>query len=213
MKYEIDDRILGVKNNLRLTMRERGKIVQRREVHNIWLTTGRQWLAQHIAYSSYSPRTIENAMCPRYMGFGMGGTRQLAIGTTQAVPLVTAYPGTNVQTDVDPEVTNLERPVRISGGTTTYPGNTGTDVWLKQIQVPPIHDIPTRTRYVCTLLETDISYSPYVIVPLSEAGLFLDSSSSLYPNTYNNAPIAYDTFETLTKTTKFQLEVDWTLVC
>ena len=108
-----------VRNNLRITARERGKIAARREGHNIWLDLGREYLASLIALASYSPDTPERNDRVKYMGFGIGGTRQVAPGVANTAPLVVAYPGTNAQTDTDPLVTTLERPVRVSGSTTS----------------------------------------------------------------------------------------------
>ena len=40
-----------MRNNLVLTVRDdRGKLVTRRRGHNIWLNTGRAWLANLISY-------------------------------------------------------------------------------------------------------------------------------------------------------------------
>lgn len=196
-----------VKQNLRLTMRERGKIVARREGHNIWLNLGREFLAQLIAYSSFTPPTPERNDRIRYMGVGIGGNRQLQLGTANSSPIVGPYPGTNVQTDSDAGVTQLERPVRLSGSTDPYPGQ-GADVWLGQLQAPAVHPVTTQTTFSRVFSSSDISYGPFLSVPLSEIMLFTGNAN---PNVYNNNGIAYDTFDTLSKTTAFELEVNWTI--
>jgi hypothetical protein len=53
-----------------------------------------------------------------------------------------------------------------------------------------------------------VSYTPFLTVPLSEIGLFTNAAN---PNIYNNGPVAYDTFDTISKTSAFNLEVDWTV--
>lgn len=202
-----------VRNNLRLVVRERGKIVTRRDGHNIWLNLGREYLASLIAYSSYTGTFPSAAGVPerndriQYMGLGIGGTRQVAIATANASPLVGAYPGTNIQTDTDPTVTTLERPVRISGGSTAYPGSAG-DIWLGQVQAPAAHSTATEVTFSRLFSSTDISYSPFLTVPLSEVMLFTSAAS---PSVYNNTGVAYDTFDTLSKTNAFSLEIDWTV--
>ncbi len=198
---------IEVKNNLVLTARERGKIVARREGHNIWLNLGREYLAQLLSYSSFSPVTPTRNDRIRYMGLGIGGTRQLALGVANAAPLAAAYPGTNTQTDTDPSVTVLERPVRVSGSNETppYPAN---DVWLGQIQAPPQMRTPTEVTFSRLFSDMEISYSPYLTVPLSEVMLF---SGNADPNRYNNPGIAYDTFDTISKTSSFDLEISWTV--
>lgn len=199
--------LIQVKSNLRLIARERGKIIARREGHNIFLNLGREWLAQLVAYASFGPPVPERNDRVQYMGVGVGGNRQLALGVANASPIVTAYPGTNVQTDTDPTVTKLERPVRISGSSDPYPGQ-GGDVWLSQVTAPTVHPVATQTTFQHLFTQTDVSYSPFLTVPLSEVGLFTGAANI---NVYNNTAIAYDTFDTISKTVAFELEVDWTL--
>jgi len=199
--------IIEVKQNLIITARERGKIVARREGHNIWLNLGREYLAQLIAYSSMSPVTPEVDDRIRYMGLGIGGSRQLQIGTANASPMVDAYPGTNAQTDSDADVLTLERPVRISGGATTYPGDV-SDVWLGQIAAPAAHPTVTQTKFLRVFDTTEVSYGSFLSVPLSEVGLYIGSKD---PNYYLNTMVAYDTFDTISKTSAFELEIDWTI--
>jgi len=45
-------------------------------------------------------------------------------------------------------------------------------------------------------------------VPLSEVMLYTNAAA---PNVYNNTGVAYDVFDTLSKTDAFELEVAWTL--
>lgn len=196
-----------VKNNLSLVARERGKIVARRDGHNIWLNLGREYLASLMAYSSFTPVTAERNDRIRYIGLGIGGTRQLSLGVANAAPLVTAYSGTNLQTDTDPTVTRLERPVRLSGSTDPYPGQI-SDVWLGQVQAPATHTTATQVTFKRLFTQLEVSYSPYLTVPLSEIGLCAGAAN---PNVYNNTLVAYDTFDTLSKTSAFELEVSWTV--
>jgi len=201
----VDD--IEVTQNLKITARERGKIVARREGHNIFLNLGREWLARLIAYSSFSPLTPEDDNRVRYMGFGIGGTRQVAPGVANVAPVVTAYPGTNAQTDVDPTVLRLERPVRISGSSSTYPGLAG-DVWLGAYQIPVTHTTATETTFIRVFTQEEVSYAPFLSVPLSEIMLFTNGAD---PGSALNTGIAYDTFDTLSKTLAFELQVEWTL--
>ena len=216
-RYCITD-VLQVRSNLTLTMRERGKLVAKREGHNIWVNLGRQYLAQLITYNSFSGPTgvpLRNDRV-QFMGLGIGGNRQLALTTANASPLGAsppspngAYPGTNAQTDTDPTVTKLERPVRVSGGATVYPYSVG-DVWLAQVAAPAwsVDSVPYDSTFSVLFGQTDISYSPYLTVPLSEVGLFTGAADV---NTYNNPFVAYDTFDTISKTNAFDLEVSWTI--
>lgn len=201
--------IIEVKTNLSIVARERGKIVARRDGHNIWLNVGKEWLAKLICYSLFGPLTTEEDNRIRYMGLGIGGNRQLALGTANSAPLIGPYPGSNAQTDSDGTVTNLERPVRVSGGSTTYPGVV-SDLWLAQVQAPATHPIVSQTTFSRVFTSTDVSYNPFLSVPLSEIGLFHNGAD---PNAYQNPGemVAYDTFDTLSKTAAFELEVNWTI--
>lgn len=197
---------IPVRSNILIIARERGKIVARREGHNIFLDYGREWLSKLIAYLSFSPDVYETNERIRYMGFGIGGTRQIAPEFANTAPLDDYGPvGAFSQTDTDPTVTRLERPVRVSGGSgpATLPG----DVWIGQVQ-PVAHPTSTSTLFRRLFIDTEVSYPPYVSVPLSEIGLFLSSADT---NFKQNSIVAYDTFDTLSKTTAFELEVSWTL--
>ncbi len=199
-----------VKNNLRITARDRGKVVQRRDGHNIWIDLGREYLASLIALVSYGPDTPERNDRIKYMGFGIGGTRQVAPGVANVAPMSVAYPGTNLQTDTDPSVTTLERPVRISGSTTapTDPYNPA-DVWLGIIQAPPIHNTATQVTFRRLFTQTEISYSSFATVPLSEVMLFTSAATPIGQPL--NTGVAYDTFDTISKTGALELEVEWTV--
>lgn len=199
---------IDVKSNLRLIVRERGKIVARREGHNIWLNLGRGYLASLVCYSSYTGPTPERDDRIRYMGFGIGGTAQTLLSVANSSPLVPAYAGTNAQTDTDPTVTTLERPVRLAGGSSSYPYVVG-DTWLAQTQLPVSHPGGGyQSVFEYTLGTTDISYAPYLTVPIAEIGLFTNAAD---PHVYNNNPLAYDTFDPISKTAAFSVTVDWTL--
>lgn len=198
---------IPVKQNLKLIARERGKIVARREGHNIWVNLGSEFLAQLIAYSDMSPLTPYRDDRTRYMGLGIGGNRQLALPTANGAPYVTAYPGTNAQVDTDPDVVRLERPVRI-GGTTSAPPYNVSDEWLAQVQAPPTFPTARSVKFQRLFTETQVSYGTFTTVPLSEVGLFTNAAAV---NVFNNTLIAYDTFETLTKTDAIALQVDWTI--
>ena len=198
---------IEVKQNLNIIARERGKIVARRDGHNIFLDLGREWLAGLISFSSFSPDTTERDDRVRYMGLGIGGSRQLALGIANAAPHSVSHPGTNAQTDTDPTVTQLERPVRISGSETAYPG-LATDVWLGQVQAPVIHPTPTQSQFVRLFTQTEISFGSFLTTPLSEIALFTDAAD---PLVFNNTAVAYDTFDTISKTGAIELEVRWTI--
>lgn len=205
---------IQVKSNLILTLRERGKLVRTVRGHNIWLNLGREYLASLICYSSYTgafPTAVgvpERSDRIQYMGLGIGGSRQLSPSVANNPPITPAYAGTNVQTDTDPTVIHLERPVRVSGGTDSFPYPDVTNIWLGQVQAPVLHPTATQSTFKRLFAVTDVSYTPFLSVPLSEIALFTGAAA---PGVYNNTAIAYDTFDTISKTSAFSLEIDWTI--
>jgi hypothetical protein len=198
---------IEVRSNLRILARERGKIVARREGHNIWLNLGREYLASVIIYTSYSPEVHGSDARVRYVGLGIGGAQQRMLSVANADPFASAYPGSNNQTDTDATVTRLERPVRVSGGSIVYPGAVD-DVWLGLLQAPPTHPVPTQTRFQRLFTQLEVSYAPFLSVPLSEVMLFTSVAS---PSMFNNVGVAYDTFDSISKTSAISLELEWTL--
>jgi len=199
---------IEVRYNLDITARERGKIVDRRLTHNIFVDLGREWISQLISYVTFSPDVPENNYRVKYMGFGIGGNRQTSPSVADTSPISPPYSGANVQTDTDRTVTSLERPVRVTGSSSAYPGLAG-DKWLGLIQAPAEHPTAQRTAFRRVFTSVEVSYAPFLGVPLSEIGLY---TSAANPEGYKNNLIAYDTFDTITKTTAVELEVVWTFI-
>jgi hypothetical protein len=197
---------IEVRQNVTIIARSRGKIVTMRKGHNIFLDLGREWLAHLISLASLGPDVPERSDRIKYMALGIGGTRQIALTHANAAPYGTIYPGSNAQTDVDPTVTTLERPVRVSGSEQAYPGIAG-DAWVGAVQAPPEFDAGAVTfRRLFTA--TDVSYGSFASVPVSEVGLL---TSAADPENYLNTLVAYDTFDTISKTGDVELEIVWTL--
>jgi hypothetical protein len=222
--------IIEVRSNLKLTMRERGKIVARREGHNIWLRLGAEWLANLIQYATmglpqywHTPEDVVTYLTDyriRGIGVGVGGTQQLVIPTPAYCN--TYYPGNNQQTDTDPTVTALERPVRITNTVTpdaappTDYGLASGDVWLGQVTCPASMPTATSVTFSRLFLPTEISYNTtFPSMPLSECALVTGQADPtkplLYPSYNIGTGVAYDTFDTLSKTNAFDLEIDWTI--
>jgi hypothetical protein len=202
----IVDRI-EIKSNLKLTVYERGKIVTIREGHNIWLDVGREFVLQLMSFQSFNPDVPIRSDRIKYMAVGIGGTGQKQLAQANVAPLSPPYVGTNVQDDETPTVTTLERPVRISGSSSNYPGLAG-DIWAGTIQAPPDLSVGTRAVYRRVFTGLEVSYGPFVSVPISEIALM---TSLADPGNYLNQAVAYDTFDTVSKTGAASIEAVWTL--
>lgn len=204
------------KSNLSIVARERGKIVARRESHNIWLNFGRTWLSALISCTSFGPPVPEQDNRLAYMGFGIGNQKQNSPSIANTPPLITHYPGPNVQSDLDPKVLQLERPVRTgwSSGPTaptgTYPNLVYPvgDVWRIQVGAPAEHVPLSMTRLIAVFGPGDITADPFTIVPLSEIGLFHFGAGL---HVWNASPVAYNSFESIPKTAAMTITVTWTI--
>lgn len=214
---------LAVRWNLEIDLFDRGK--RRRwhqRTHNIVVNSGRQFICESITPQALTPSSFirhqDNVV--RYVGFGIGGTRQTS-GSASAPPYSNVYPlgyeylgaPHNAQTDTDVTVSNLERPVSVTDFAAPSP------TWLKQIAAPGTFPTATSTRFIAVFSQTDISFGGgFISVPLSEIGLYTSGANPGLPNgaagAYPGAGtylVAYDTFDTVHKTGLFSIEVRWEL--
>lgn len=220
------DRI-EVKSNLRIEARERGKLVTVREDHNIFLDVGREWLAHHVALAAMPPYATFAAAAdyyqphrmPRYMCFGVGGNKQAYPKAAFLQAPLNLYAATSpvwpppfTQTDTDPAVFALESPVITSMNAHAVPEQ-GCK-WLAQIAKPSFPGgSPGEVKFTRVFMEAEISEPPFDLVPLSEIGLFVDEVPAAFPFTKPTVPgsmIAYNTFNTISKTNAIAIMVDWT---
>lgn len=175
---------------------EKKKKVYEHRGNNIWVNNGATYLRDLITYSSFSPLTTTEDRRIRYFGFGIGGNRQTQPSIANSPPMSVDYPGTNLQDDVTLAVSQLERPVRVSG----------TD-WLQQLAIPDFPQIGS-VHWSHQFSVADFNDGTYLSVPLSEIGLFLTDAD---PTADDNELVAYDTFEAISKTDVMTIKVDWTV--
>jgi hypothetical protein len=189
-KLEISEKpIIQVEGWVQAVMRERGKIVPgtRREGKNIWTNTGREFLAMLMSLQAGSTpfRTDSVAL------IGVGTGSQVESGGVIKLVTPVAYSGTN---------------------------------FLAALDIPPTFPLsPSRTtvRYSRTFLQNELTLTSGSQVDISELGLFTNGSPSASPpytpgtrditlaNAAAQAPVAYKTFEPVTKTDVLEFEVSW----
>lgn len=210
-------------NDVRLIVRDRGKLVTTRDGNNVFVSRGHQWLAELVTYATLGPDTYERNDRISYMQFGIGGNRQSAPTIADAAPLSAAYAAGNdpnvtgghaynKEWPLYPAISTLERPIRITGGFANYPG-VPTDAWL--LGHPSVYAThPTRyTTAIHGFVDTtagDILYPPFSAMPLSEIGLLTDGVG-VASNLAYSAVVAYYTFDTIVLLPSMQLEAIWTL--
>jgi hypothetical protein len=223
-----------VRTNVRIEVRERGKLMGTREVHNVWVDRGREYLASMLAYASSGPDVAERNDRVRYMSVGIGSNRQGFGGVADVPPISTQYPsgsdplGTNghqydesfpyIWDGVGDHntITTLERPAKFTGNANTY-GVDGNDRWL-------IDDPYFFTAHL-TLTEitlhgvitgsfnqvAHVTHRP--LVPITEAGLHTDEAAVLPLNGTLpfNPLMAYVSFDTILVTTDIVVEFIWSV--
>lgn len=216
MKFTDD---IEARFNLEIDLIERGKRRHHHRSHNIVVNTGRQFLARVITPQTLGPGTFTRTQneVVRYVGFGLGGTRQVS-SSASLPPYSSPFPGGyeyagaphNAQTDTDVTVARLERPAAV----VNYAGP--SPLWMREISAPGTFASATRTTFIAVFSETDINFGTFTSVPLSEIGLYKSSADPTLPNggagTYPGPTghmIAYDTFNTISKTGVFSIEVRW----
>ena len=198
----------------------RGKLVETREQHNVWTLGGRVYLAQMLGLSfAYLPERSDRLM---YMGLGIGGKHRSPLATVP--PFSVSYPagsdpnatmGNEYDPDspLHPPISTLELPVRFSGGVVAYPGAPG-DMWL--IGPPGLyttHCVVPASRTDVTVHAAadpsggDYTYGWFSQMPISEAGLYLDSAIS--SGVAYNALVAYVSFDTLLLDKTSYVEFIW----
>jgi hypothetical protein len=187
---EMDKPVVQVKGWVKLLMRERGKIVRgsHREGHNIWTNTGREFLAMLMSIETAPYAAFRNDRV-QYIGVGKGSQPE------------------------DAGVLSLVDPIAYS-----------SNLFLAELDIPPTFPLsPTKTtvRYHRLFEETEITTSPGTDVNISEIGLFTNGDPNAVPifnpGTRNRlitaagqqAPVAYKTFDPVTKKDSLQLEVSW----
>jgi hypothetical protein len=221
-----------MKSNVFITHRRYGKVVERREQHNVWTFYGNQYLAELVALNGpqFLP-TPERTDRVRYMGLGIGGVTQLN-GLVDVAPLSTAYPVGSAERrnppdytldgytngkeydqldPTSPRIETLERPIRRTGGETAYPG-AAADRWF--IEPPNLWHTHQSTQELTIHATLDAGAGDFVYgsftaagIPISEAGLFTSSSSP------DGAPyqslVAYVGFATILLDSNSQIEFVW----
>lgn len=210
-----------MKSNVFIKARRNGKLFFDWEGHNTWTNHGRAYLAQMIAYTSFSPDTPVIASSRiKHMTVGVGGNLQ---GTIPA-PVITGYPAgfdPNVTTGNQyshtypdsPLISTLERPVRFSGGTNPYASAAGGDVWLSTTSLSKFFTQRLGNGVLSIKLFIsgsggDVSYGTFTNVPLSEAGLVLSGDANI--NAAYNQVVAYINFPPkLVITNVVEAELTW----
>ncbi len=187
---------------------EGGQLVHVRESHNVFVNTGRAWLAKQLGASNYAvdPPTPHSTEKVAYIGLGCGGALQTDANFANTQPETVT-------------VTALEDPIPVSE-------TGGTKTWLKKVLNQSTGDVffpgDFRTAFIVDFVESEVSYAlsrthtSNVLVgtnaPVSEAGLYLSTAKTALPDpTVVNRLAAYNSFSPIPVTPNTVLRVVWEL--
>jgi len=192
IKVQEDLRDIAVEANMWACLRERGKLVcgSIREGHNVFTVTGRNLLSKLIAWETIAATDIPfTHRRVRWIGVGVGSFLEVST------------------------VASLAQPQQATPTNYIVP--------LQTVEFPS----PTSVRFIKEFGTGEITVAG-APVNVTEAGLFADVSpgnaggtedvghtaptdTTLDPTIGTNPPVAYKSFEGLTKTVDFTLEFRW----
>jgi hypothetical protein len=183
---------IGFESNVHAFLRERGKIVpgSHRRGHNVFTVAGRNLLSKLIAWQTIAatdiPFTHRRA---RWMGVGIGS--QLEVTTVSAL----AQPALATPTDYIVPIQSVDFPTSTSAR------------FIKEFGSAEI----TITGVPVTITEAGIfgDVSPANAGGTEDVGHTVATDPTLNPAVGTNPPIVYKSFEGLTKTVDFTLEIRW----
>jgi hypothetical protein len=190
MRIIEDLRDLTLMANVELLLRERGKLIERREGHNVFTVTGRNLLSKLIAWSTIAGTDIPfTHRRTRWIGVGIGSLLEVTTVSALAQPqLVTP--------------TNYLVPLQ----TVEFPTSTSVR-FIKEFSTSEINVLGTPVTITEAGLFADVS--PGNAGGTEDVGHTLPTDTTLDPTLGTNPPIAYKSFEGLTKTVDFTLEIRW----
>lgn len=178
--------------NLWMCLRERGKIVPGsiREGHNVFTITGRNWLSKLVSW-----RVVSSTDLPyterrvRWIGVGTGSL--LEVTTVSALNLPSLANSTDYIVPIQ---------------STEFPSSTSAR-FIKEFGTNEITATGTPVQVTEAGLFADVS--PAAGAPSEDIAVGGGYNTTLAPTASTNPPVAYKSFEALTKTVDFTLEVRW----
>ena len=227
-----------MKPNVHIVVRERGKIVTTRDLHNIWTVYGRTWLGTLLGLDVGD--VAEHVGGIKYIGFGMGSVTQNQRYMVEGTPLNSIYLISSAPTSgytfdetspTSPEINSLELPVTVVPTTTSdvYNSPSGEDwrvtpIYTTGYDADPWHARPNSTspsnavrfnygtehnRLEALVFGRPVAGSEYPFMPISEIGLFADDAD---PDDPFAPPVTYANFDTIQVSDQTDLYVTWDIV-
>jgi hypothetical protein len=176
--------VVETKNWVSVVLRERGKIVGRREGYNVWTNTGREYNAMLQSYSAMNTPFRSDRLS--YMGAGVGA---------------------QIET---PGVTSLAVPMEFVVGQFLAPLDTPPTFPLTPSRTTVRYRRTFLERELTTTAGSKLNISEFGLFTDGSAPGYAPGSRDIsFATAPLQAPMAYKTFEPIGKTDTMQLEVDW----
>ena len=178
--------------NLWMCLRERGKIVpgSLREGHNVFTITGRNWLSKLCGWQTIASTDVPYTQRRvRWIGVGTGSL--LEVTTVSALNIPALASSTNYLAALQ---------------AAEFPSSTSVR-FIKEFGTNEI----TATGVPVILTEAGLyaDVNPAAGAPTEDLPVGGGHNTTLSPAIGTNPPVAYKSFEALTKTVDFTLEVRW----
>ena len=165
---------------------QRGKLKYMSEGYNIWTLTGREYLSELVALQQFTtPRTTFRDDRIAYIGMGLGAQPEVA--EVESLVESISYDGTNF-------LAPLVFPA-------TFPSSSSSTT-------------KTAVQFIRTFQANELNNAK----PITEAGLFTDGdpdqdfalgAPTSLAAAKHRAPVAYKTFEPISKTSDFTMKIIW----
>lgn len=186
----------GVQSNFEACLRRDGKLVERREGHNVFTVTGRNWLTKLISWQTISSTDVPFTH-RRVRWIGVGVSSQFEVTTVTALANPTPANATDYIVPIDHS--SIEFP-------------TSTSVrFIKEFSANEISVTP-GPAVVVTEAGLFVDVNPWNFSPGvagTEDTQASGETTTLDPQVGSNSPVAYKAFEGIPKTQDFTLEIRW----
>lgn len=191
---ELPGRDIELLSNFKAEARERGKLVSKREGHNVFTITGRNWLSKLVSWSTFgSPDIPYTHRRVRWIGVGTGSQNEV----TSVSALNT--PAKVNSTDYLALLDSVEFPTATS---------------VRFIKEFGASEISWAGAVSVTEAGLYVDTNPYDLgsgdgVEGSEDAQAAGVTTTLDHKVGTNPPIVYKTFEAIPKTVDYTLTVQW----
>jgi hypothetical protein len=184
-------RDIAIHSNVEIYLRERGKVIETRDGHNVFTITGRNLLSKLISWSTISSTDIPfTNRRVRWVGLGRGSQLE-----------VTTVVGLN-----DPVLAASPDKYLVPVSLVEFPTSTSVR-FVKEFLTSEVNLVGAPVTIMEAGLFADVN--PGTNNSVEDVGYSGPSTTTMNPAVGTNPLIAYKAFDGITKTVDFTLEIRW----